>query len=349
MGKISFIVPVYNCEQFVTSCLNNIINSTINNYEIILVDDGSIDKSGKICDEYARKYDFIKILHQKNQGVSSARNNGLALATGDYVVFLDVDDKLEVDKLKKLLQILECDVNIDMAVFGLSFDYYYTGRCYRCDELIPAVSGKLEVSEWILKIPELYQSNSLSPIWNKVIKRSILIDNKLKFQKDMFLYEDMEFSLRCMACCETIYFCSDIIYHYRQSEDEGNVGRRLKRIDCLPVLIKQIELALDELIKKKQAKEFQIKIKSILLFLYLVLARAKIDVSNVREIQQICDDFALWFKDRDMEILPENQRFVEKLLNRQILGLIIDRIYVAVRHSIAVKVKNTGIYQKLRG
>ena len=99
----------------------------------------------------------------------------------------------------------------------------------------------MNADEWITELPALYRSNSLSPVWNKIIKRSVLVDNQLEFRRDMFLYEDLEFSLRCMSHCDVIYFWHEIVYHYRQSEDERNAGRRLKRIPHLYSLVEQIE------------------------------------------------------------------------------------------------------------
>lgn len=349
MMKYSFIIPVYNCELYLNYCVNNIIQINRNDYEIILIDDGSIDGSGQICDNLALKYDNIRCIHQKNQGVSAARNRGLELSSGEYVVFLDADDDIEPKKFLKLLQVLEQDDTIDMVVYGLAFDYYHEGQRYRRDELEPGVNGKVISVDWVSKIPLLYQTNALSPIWNKILKRSILADNQLKLRRNMFLYEDFEFSLRCMACCETIYFCSDIIYYYRQSEDEGNAGRRLKRVEHLPELIDKIESALDELIEKKGIKSQQNQIKKILLSLYLVLAREKISVSNAIEIRQICDDFTTWLEGREFQIFDEQQKFVKQLMNRQVRRLVAARTYTAVRHKIAVIVKNTEIYQKLRG
>lgn len=347
--EISFIIPVYNCKEYLQDSIESIQSIDTFGYEIILIDDGSTDGSGLICDDLASENANIICVHQQNQGVSVARNQGLKIASGEYIVFLDADDNIEIKKLVQLVRILEEDCTIDMAVYGLSFDFYYSGRQYRRDELAPSLNGEFSSDKWISKIPELYRCNSLSPIWNKVMKRSILIKHQLEFRRDMFLYEDLEFSLCCMAYCENIYFCSDIIYHYRQSEDEGNAGRRLRRIEYLSALIKQIEHSLDELIEQKRAEKYQSQIKGILFSLYLVLAREKIAVSDAAEIRQICDDFIIWFNERHIEIPAGQQKFVEQLLNRQVSRLIVDRTYTAVRHGIAVKVKNTRIYRKLRG
>ena len=108
MDKISVVVPVYNVEKYLRKCIDSIINQTYKNLEIILVDDGSPDKCGEICDEYAKKDNRVKVIHKKNAGVSSARNDGIDNATGEYIIFVDSDDWLEdnaieimVDKLNE--------------------------------------------------------------------------------------------------------------------------------------------------------------------------------------------------------------------------------------------------------
>ena len=97
MDVISVIVPIYNTEKYLAKCLDSLINQTFQSLEIILIDDGSIDNSGKICDEYALNDDRIKVIHKENGGVSSARNAGLDLATGSYIAFVDPDDYIDPD------------------------------------------------------------------------------------------------------------------------------------------------------------------------------------------------------------------------------------------------------------
>ena len=344
--KISFITPVYNCEKYLAECVKGRERRNLPNYEIILIDDGSTDGTDAICDELVYQNNNIKCIHQENQGVSAARNCGIEVSTGDYIIFLDADDSIEPQKISDLLKIMEEDPSIHMAVFGLTFDYYYKGSLYRRDELGLPFDGKIEKSAWIKYIPELYKQNALSPVWNKIIKRTVLDENQLKLKRNMFLYEDLEFSLRCLACCDSIYFSPDIIYHYRQPEDKGNAGRRLKDMEHISVLVSQIEAVLDELIEKQHAEIYQEQIRNILLDLYLVLAREKISVSNVKDIVQICKDFSEWVKKRKMLIPERQKKFVNCLLERKVFYLILKRNYTVVRHKIAVKVKNTAYYKK---
>ena len=101
MTKISVIVPIYKVEKYLARCVDSIINQTYKNLEIILVDDGSPDGCGAMCDEYAKKDERIKVIHKENGGLSSARNAGLDIATGDYIAFVDSDDRLSSDAYEK--------------------------------------------------------------------------------------------------------------------------------------------------------------------------------------------------------------------------------------------------------
>lgn len=348
MIDYSFIIPVFNCEEYIEACVKSVIEIGLESYEIILVDDGSTDNSGILCDALDAVYGRVKCIHQENQGVSAARNHGLQAAVGDYVIFIDADDTIEPVGFEKILKRLQEDSEIDVVIFGISFDYYYHGKCYRRDELPPALNGRIARNTWMDELRQLYETNALSPIWNKVIRRSFLKDNHLELRRDMFLYEDLEFSLRCLAHCGTILFLPDIIYHYRQTEDEGNAGRRLKRIDHLPSLVGQIEEALNNLTVCQNIQEMQEGIKEIPLLLYLVLAREKIAVSTVREIKVICRDFSTWWSVHAQPLREQDKQFVDQLLHQKIAQMMCKRTYVAARHKIAVSVKSSALYRKLR-
>ena len=101
--QLSIIVPVYNVEKYLQRCMESLLTQNISNYEIILVDDGSKDKSSEICDEYASKYSFVRVIHKENEGLGYARNSGLAVAKGKYVSFVDSDDTVSSEHFRELL------------------------------------------------------------------------------------------------------------------------------------------------------------------------------------------------------------------------------------------------------
>lgn len=348
--KYSFIIPVYNSEKYLRKCVQSIKDIKLKDYEIILVDDGSQDDSGWICDQLQHECKRIRCIHQQNQGVSVARNHGLKAATGDYICFFDSDDSIESGKLYKLLKRIEEEKTvIDIAVFGMGFDYYYNGRRYRTDEMHVPLQGIEESSTWSDCLYELYQANSLNSICNKVFRREFLKRYNLYLREDMFLYEDLEYFIRCMRRCDKILFEPEIIYHYRQAEDEGNAGRRLMRIEHLFTLVDQIEKALDQLIEEKNAQPEQQKIKRILVILYHVLAREKIAVSNRKEIRQICNDYIKWLERYTGDIPIREQNYSELLKKCRIRKILFQRTYTKIRHKIAVRIKSTQCYQRLKG
>lgn len=346
--KFSFIIPVYNCGEYLNKFIREIEAVNLYNYEIILVDDGSTDDSGNVCDKLAQRSEKIYCIHQKNQGVSSARNHGLQVATGDYVCFFDADDDIGPERLHALLRRIEKEKTvIDIAVFGMAFDYYYKGKMYYRNEMITPLKGIQGENVWLHRLEDLFHSNSLSSACNKVFRREFLVEHELYLSKDMFIYEDLEYSLRCMAYCSNILFEPKVIYYYRQSEDEGNAGRRLMRIEHISDLVVRIEAATNEL-KTRLDGETQ-EITNILTSLYLVLAKEKIAVSNARQIKQICDDFANWFQNRQINIPSESRNYLNLLVKHNVWRLILKKKYIYIRHKIAVTVKNTWMYKKLRG
>lgn len=351
MIKFSFIIPVYNCASYLINCVDCIRAIGLEQYEIILVNDGSQDGSALVCEKLSQQFEVIKYIFQSNQGVSSARNNGLSVATGEYVVFIDADDTIDSAKMRNLLYKIEENNSIDIALFGMSFDYYYHGKCYRNDLMGYPNEGLMTKNDLLSCFEELYLHNFISPVWNKVIRRKILTDNWIEFKKEMFIYEDLEFSIRCMTHCNSIYISPEIIYQYRQTEDEGNAGRRLAIIGDLCTVIKPIENALVLLYAKDGTNKSNEIINSILLKLYSVLLREKVNISSKNEIRNVGVQFDEWLNEKQIahgDILSEQEWvYIDKVLNQKICSLMIDRKFIAIKHRLAVAVKSTQLYQNM--
>ena len=337
--KISFIIPVYNCKAFLPDCVSSIRSVGLPDYEIFLIDDGSTDGSGALCDEFAKLYSEVRVIHQANSGVSAARNRGLRESAGNLVLFMDADDSIVPELLSAVLSDPRC-LQTDLTIFGLSFDYYKNGKCYRQDPLFYPTDVVLSRKNWGESFLELFERNSLSPVWNKVYKKDFLIKNSLLFNEGMFLYEDLEFVLRYMQHCDKIWNVPKAIYHYRQSEDEGNAKRRLKLLDSIPVFLNPIELALRNLPECVS----KISKTTVLQQLHLFLAREKISVSDIRTIQQICWEYQKWSKNR---LLPVQQnKFQKLLLEGKATQLYLRNKKAQFRHWCAVRVK--AMLRKLR-
>ena len=173
MKKLSIIVPVYNIGQYLEECIESLIEQTYSDKEIILVDDGSTDNSGKICDAFAGNYSYIKVIHQENKGLPFARNAGLEIAEGEYIGFVDSDDVIKKDMYKKLISALE-ETDADMAV--CNFEVFNKSG-------IRAVSDRYN-TDWIQysdKNAKQFYSYALDSSCNKIYKHEIIQRNNLLF------------------------------------------------------------------------------------------------------------------------------------------------------------------------
>lgn len=327
----SFIIPVYNCKEYLPDCVESIRAVEAESYEILLIDDGSTDGSGELCDTLAARYPEIRVVHQANSGASAARNRGIREAEGENVLFLDADDSIDSEALGAVLADPRCH-QADLVIFGLTFDYYYHGSCYRRDPLYFEAEGILTEETWGNAFEELFLRNSLSPVWNKVYKREILQRHRLELNERMFLYEDFEFVLRYMQHCGKILNIPKAIYHYRQPEDEGNAGRRLRRIDSLPEFLVPIETALMGLENVPNEQK-----NAVLVQLHQTVAREKIAVSDLAGIKKICRDYAGWYREREMTV--GQNKFHQQLTEGKAVSLLLQSKKTALRHAIAVRVK----------
>lgn len=202
---ISVIVPVYNVEKYLRKCLDSIINQTYQNIEIILVDDGSKDTSGQICDEYALKDSRIIVIHKENGGLSSARNAGLDIAKGNYVMFVDSDDYVEPQFCEIPLK-LALEKGVDIVTFGYNKVFEDGHNWYRrtnTPRLIESIEG---IREIIVKNDIIF-----SFAWNKLYKLSLFNDVNYPIGK---IYEDQATTYLLFHKAQRIYVTDAILYNY---------------------------------------------------------------------------------------------------------------------------------------
>lgn len=182
MPKLSVVIPVYNAEKFISRCIESIINQTFQDMEIILVNDGSTDNSLTICQEYAGKDRRIKVIDKKNEGSGPTRNAGIGVANGDYLVFPDSDDRMELDAYERCLEIIE-DSNVDLLVFGMKTEVYIDSlnkvESIVLDEIPEREYHTVEEcrANWMW----LYQNMDMGSPCNKVYKKSIIDKYTLEF------------------------------------------------------------------------------------------------------------------------------------------------------------------------
>lgn len=320
--KYSVIIPVYQCEDSIKDTVNSIQESGLQDFEVIIINDGSTDNTASICQELENEYSNVRYVYQNNAGVSAARNHGVELAKGIYIWFVDADDTVKVNSLKRVMTIVE-KYQPDSVIFGMSFDYYHRGKIYRSDVKGYSYEVLYNKEELQKHFEELYLCDLLTPCWNKIIKKSCLIENKIFFPNQMFLFEDLFFSIELMKVCECVYIIPDSIYCYKQAEDEGNIYRRLKRIKNFSEFI---------VVFNKEMKKYP----RIFSHFYYMILRQKIWCSNIGEIKKLGNIH------KKFKVEPINEN--DKKLSKQFKKSEYYRIYfdverAKIRHRIANKIK----------
>lgn len=208
---ISVIVPVYKAEKYLHRCVDSLLAQTFQDFEILLVDDGSPDKSGKICDEYAKKDSRVRVFHKKNGGVSSARNVGLDNAVGEYLTFIDADDWIDVDCFEKGFSLLMQD-NLDIL------QYSYKRISEIDDSIISVHDYECAPMGWI---DFVQKDHFLVCVWGNFIRMAVIEKRHLRFDEKLHLAEDQLFIMTAMTLSERISQTKDIYYNYFQNSESA--------------------------------------------------------------------------------------------------------------------------------
>lgn len=224
--EVSVIVPVYNVEKYLHRCMNSILNQTLENIEIILVDDGSTDTSGSICDEYAKIDKRVKVIHKKNEGLGFARNSGIEIATGEYIGFIDSDDYIDLSMFEKLyykanefnVDYVRCEYKIvnnkgvseNKTIFPLSEGYYEKSSVI--EKLVLPIFGK---SEKDTKVNDLGVS-----VCKCIFKNQIIKTNKIKFYSEReYISEDFLFTINYLMNSNSAYVINECLYNYVMNQE----------------------------------------------------------------------------------------------------------------------------------
>lgn len=226
---LTLAVPVYNMEQYLPRCMDTLLMQTCRDFEILLVDDGSTDRSGAMCDTYAAAHpELVRVVHKKNGGLSSARNTGIDAAKGQYIIFPDPDDWVEPDYVEKLLAYRD-QYNADLVCTG-----------YYVDTPDSSAPAKQDAAPMILNGPEAQKALILPPqmngfAWNKLYRLDVIRENGLLFLDDVGITEDLDFAYRYLAFCQKVCFApSDRTYHYFQRDGAATrSGFSQRKMDSL--------------------------------------------------------------------------------------------------------------------
>lgn len=206
---VSIILPVYNVEKYLDDCIKSLINQSYKNLEIIFIDDGSTDNSGKILDNYQKKDKRIKVYHKSNGGVSSAKNLGLKHSTGKYITFVDPDDYVTFEYVEYLLNLIKNN-NADIAYTKNFFDNYNKKQVDK--ESISIIDSHKSLYDILT-----YQINVA--VWNKIYRREFLFDNNIKFYEDIFMGEGFNFNVLAFSKANKIVTSNKKIYYYRRDNN----------------------------------------------------------------------------------------------------------------------------------
>ncbi|MCI8373939.1 MAG: glycosyltransferase [Lachnospiraceae bacterium] len=230
MAEISIIVPIYNIKAYLPQCIESLLYQTFSDMEILLVDDGSTDGSGKICDEYAQKDSRIRVLHKKNGGLVSARKAGLSMAKGEYIAYVDGDDFIEPDMYERMYRTMkEQDVDVVMCgryedtgdVSRKVFHGIPEGR-YGKEGLIRDVYPQMIAKE------AFFEWGIFPSVWDKLFRRECLEQFQMEVDDRIVMGEDAACVYPCLLHAESIYILQECLYHYRQT-----VSSMVKKIpDC---------------------------------------------------------------------------------------------------------------------
>lgn len=281
MELISVVVPVYNVEKYLDKCVASIVNQTYKNLEIILVDDGSTDSSPAICDEWAQKDNRIKVIHKKNGGLSSARNAGIELASGDYLAFVDSDDYISRNMCLKLYESLLKE-NADMSICGVE-KVYSDGRKSEFGNIpdgrltqkmfFDSMQGKCGWC-WVVA-------------WNKLYKKYIFEDLRYPDGK---LYEDDFIIHKIISKTKAIAAVSDSMYYYYQRSGSIISGAyTINNLDSVEAMLQRCSYFLDT---NDDVSRVEFCLKNALAFLYHNFDNLK----RSREVKQRIKELELFYK-----------------------------------------------------
>ena len=240
MPSVSVIIPVFNTEKYLAACIESLRRQSFKDFEVLLVDDGSTDGSGRICDEYSKTDDRIVAVHKENGGVCSARNAGLDAARGEFVVFVDADDCLNESHLEHLM-----DSDADLVLTGIQKFGSSSDSC------APVKKDSFEIKD----LPRHWNT---PPVMNylycypvaKRFRTSIIQDNNIRFYEPLFFSEDMCFNMRYMSFAKSFTELPYADYMYRRDEDMDRNEKYKMSAEQLSCHYEYLDACFDQLYKQ---------------------------------------------------------------------------------------------------
>jgi len=296
MEKISIIIPVYNTEKYLSKCLDSIIFQTYNNLEIILVDDGSPDNCGNICDEYAKKDERVKVIHRKNGGVSSARNEGLRNATGEYISFIDSDDWIELDMYESMIKKIK-EKNVDAVRCSYTREYKekqeIVEHLYKEDIIIDLVIDRVKFLESLI-------SGKIHAYLPLLLIKKGSIPKNLRFNTSVAMREDLIWLVELSCIWNSIYIYNKEFYHYYQNTTSAtnNEDFKIRNMKNMLLVSKEIESIL------KKYEFLTLALKEMIAFNFFIRISSELfEVVNIKRDKVFLKNF---IEEKDYKAILEN-------------------------------------------
>lgn len=220
---VSIIVPIYNVEKYINRCVVSLLNQSYKHIELLLIDDGSPDNSGNIIDKFKNEDSRVKVIHKQNEGVSAARNTGLQLAKGEYIMFVDGDDWVDDTYVSYFVDLVEknsCSVGMNINC--------YTSTCVEATERNDnkyCISAE-KAMEWI------YSGRIFVGVWNKIYRTQLLVKNNIRFNPEIWYGEGMLFNIECMQYVDAVAIGEKSVYHQTFNPDSAMRSFNLESNHC---------------------------------------------------------------------------------------------------------------------
>lgn len=316
--KYSVIIPVYNVEKYINRCLKSILSQHYNDLEIIVIDNGSTDRSGSICDIYANEYANFSVYHIENHGVGSARNFGLSKARGEFIYFVDSDDYLVGNLFAEFEDKLTPDLDLLVFSYYNSFEQEMTEK-NRTKKILP-YNGSYDKYDFSKIFKDLFLSDMLYTVWNKLYRREFLIENNISFEK-YELGEDVRFNLDVYHKVNKVYLSQDSYYVYvigrkgsaMSSYNPKRLQYQLQELELVDSLLKDWNIDSSNLDNTVKARILMSNIHNI--------SKQKLPViKKVKLVKEIC-------KSKDMADFIRND---SSLLNPLVKMLLRCRMYIVL-------------------
>lgn len=325
--KVSIIVPIYNVEKYLSKCIESICNQTLEEIEIILVNDGSTDKSLEIIEEYKKNDSRIRVINQKNKGVSIARNNGLKIAKGEYIAFVDPDDWIDKNMYEVLY--LESKSEYDVVLCDHTIKDKNRSILKKYEINNNTVLYRKEIINEI--VPQFIEGVISTTCWDKIYKRAFLEKNKLEF-KDIRRIEDLYFFMDILNSINTLVYVPKSFYNYRIVDNSLSRRYYENYIDII------LELHINKLlfinkINYDNEKFYKLEIKSFIIDIFNVISKVTKEegVKSRNKIKRICtnEQVKSMLEKNNIVYFLKNSN-INKVYAKTMIKLIINRCYLLI-------------------